>query len=272
MKIAAIEAMWDTEPAPASFTVFGFPDIGDAHDPRYAIKVPWVLGLIATRSLDKPIAGHPRTGRRARKAHRATASSPTARCSSCAQPRRRRRGAANSTSHVARSRLCAAAEEHTRRYRQRDRRPRSSRRPDDTVPDVPVLFWSFRFMVGFGFYFIALFAVAFYFASQAPTSSDRWFLRIALWSLPLPWLAAELGWFVAEYGRQPWVIDGVLPTFLARLQPPGRQCLLQSRRLCAVLQHARDRRCLSDGANTSGSGPEARRCPGSAVSSRRRED
>ena len=38
---------------------------------------------------------------------------------------------------------------------------------------------------------------------------------MALWSLPLPWIAAELGWFVAEVGRQPWVIEGVLPTFLA---------------------------------------------------------
>ena len=42
----------------------------------------------------------------------------------------------------------------------------------------------------------------------------RWFLRVALFSLPLPWIAAELGWIVAEYGRQPWAIDGLLPTFL----------------------------------------------------------
>jgi cytochrome d ubiquinol oxidase subunit I len=42
-----------------------------------------------------------------------------------------------------------------------------------------------------------------------------WFLKLALWSLPLPWIAAELGWVVAEYGRQPWAIVGVLPTFLA---------------------------------------------------------
>jgi len=39
--------------------------------------------------------------------------------------------------------------------------------------------------------------------------------RLALWAFPLPWLAAELGWFVAEHGRQPWAIEGVLPTFLA---------------------------------------------------------
>jgi len=42
----------------------------------------------------------------------------------------------------------------------------------------------------------------------------RWFLRVAFYTLPLPWVAAELGWLVAEYGRQPWVIEGVLPTFL----------------------------------------------------------
>jgi len=40
-------------------------------------------------------------------------------------------------------------------------------------------------------------------------------LRVCLWSLPLPWVAAELGWVVAEVGRQPWTIDGVLPTFLS---------------------------------------------------------
>jgi cytochrome d ubiquinol oxidase subunit I len=40
-------------------------------------------------------------------------------------------------------------------------------------------------------------------------------LRIAVLVMPLPWIAVELGWFVAEFGRQPWIIDGVLPTFLA---------------------------------------------------------
>ena len=42
----------------------------------------------------------------------------------------------------------------------------------------------------------------------------RWFLKLALVSLPLPWIAAELGWILAEVGRQPWIIEGVLPTFL----------------------------------------------------------
>ena len=42
----------------------------------------------------------------------------------------------------------------------------------------------------------------------------RWFLRAALLFLPLPWIAAELGWIVAEYGRQPWAVEGILPTAL----------------------------------------------------------
>ena len=47
------------------------------------------------------------------------------------------------------------------------------------------------------------------------TPAPRWLFRIALWSLPLPWIGIEIGWFLAEFGRQPWIIDGVLPTFLA---------------------------------------------------------
>jgi len=62
--------------------------------------------------------------------------------------------------------------------------------------------------------FIGLFALIFWDASHR-NFSRRWLLHVMLWSLPLPWIAAELGWIVAEYGRQPWAIDGVLPTFLA---------------------------------------------------------
>src|ERR1700730_15532275 len=56
MKIAAIEAMWNTQPAPASFTLFGIPDL-KAHITQYEVKIPWVLGLIATRSVSTPVPG-----------------------------------------------------------------------------------------------------------------------------------------------------------------------------------------------------------------------
>jgi cytochrome d ubiquinol oxidase subunit I len=83
-----------------------------------------------------------------------------------------------------------------------------------TIPNVPVLFWSFRLMVACGFWLVLLFGTAFYLSATRKLARYRWFLIASLLSLPLPWLAAELGWVVAEYGRQPWVIEGVLPTAL----------------------------------------------------------
>jgi cytochrome d ubiquinol oxidase subunit I len=85
----------------------------------------------------------------------------------------------------------------------------------DTVPRVAPLFWSFRIMVAIGFYLIAFFAAAFWFACKHNFQDKPWFLKMAAWSLPLPWIAIECGWFIAEYGRQPWAVEGVLPTFYA---------------------------------------------------------
>ena len=85
----------------------------------------------------------------------------------------------------------------------------------DTVPNVAPLFWAFRVMVAVGMYLILFFGVAFWLASRGRLDSRRGLLKVALWSLPLPWVAIESGWFVAEYGRQPWVIEGVLPTYYA---------------------------------------------------------
>jgi len=89
-----------------------------------------------------------------------------------------------------------------------------TRAANSTIPNVPVLFWSFRVMVGLGLWFIALFAFSFWLSAKRQL--DRWlpYLWAALLTLPLPWVAAELGWVVAEYGRQPWVIVGVMPTAL----------------------------------------------------------
>jgi cytochrome d ubiquinol oxidase subunit I len=83
-----------------------------------------------------------------------------------------------------------------------------------TIPRVAPLFWSFRLMVSIGLWILMVFAGCFYFLARRNVAPQRWLLRIAVCSIPLPWIAAELGWIVAEYGRQPWIISGVLPTFL----------------------------------------------------------
>jgi len=211
MKIAAIEAMWNTEPAPASFTVVGLPDLA-THTTLYQVKVPWVLGLIATRSVDTPVPGinelvglaHDRikngliayeTILAIRKAPhdaalRAKLDAHVTDLGYALLLKRQRGDIENATE----AQIAQAA--------------------SSTIPNVPVLFWAFRFMVGFGLWFIALFALAFWLSAKRRLDRHRLFLWAALLSLPLPWLASELGWIVAEYGRQPWAVEDVLPTFL----------------------------------------------------------
>jgi len=85
----------------------------------------------------------------------------------------------------------------------------------DTIPKVAPLFWSFRIMVAAGFLMLFIFAASFYYCARRQAGQKRWLLKMALWGIPLPWIAAETGWFVAEYGRQPWSIGEVLPTYLS---------------------------------------------------------
>jgi len=76
-------------------------------------------------------------------------------------------------------------------------------------------------MVALGILFLFIFSASFYFLIRKQLAPQRWLLRLAVFSIPLPWIAAELGWIVAEYGRQPWTISGILPTHLSAstLQP-----------------------------------------------------
>jgi len=70
-------------------------------------------------------------------------------------------------------------------------------------------------MVGAGFLMLFIFAASFFYCAKRTAGQKRWLLKLALYSIPLPWLAAEAGWFVAEYGRQPWAIGEILPTAMA---------------------------------------------------------
>ncbi len=83
------------------------------------------------------------------------------------------------------------------------------------MPTVWPLFWGFRIMVALGFSFIGTMAYFFYRASFKGMHYPRPALWLAVIMIPAPWIAAELGWVVAEFGRQPWTVDGVLPTAMS---------------------------------------------------------
>ncbi len=91
----------------------------------------------------------------------------------------------------------------------------SLRSPEDAIPSVPVSFYTFHLMVMLGFYFIFLFSLALYYLFRGTLLKNRWFLLIALFSIPLPYVAGELGWVLAEMGRQPWIIQDLMPVSAA---------------------------------------------------------
>jgi len=84
--------------------------------------------------------------------------------------------------------------------------------PKDLRPPVASTFWSFRAMIILGFLFLVLNATAFVKSRRDRLESSPIFLRIILYSIPLPYLANQLGWIVAEVGRQPWIVYNVLKT------------------------------------------------------------
>lgn len=207
-KLAAMEAMWETEPAPASFNVFAIPDQKNMKN-DFVIRIPYVLGFIATRSYDTPIPGIREIVRtnegRIQKGILAVAALDRMR--------------AHPDDLEARQQF----EENQKDLgfglllRKYARDPAKAtpaeihRAALATIPRVTPLFWSFRVMVGLGFAFFALFALAFYYSSRNSCHKKPWLLKWSLYFIPMPYLASELGWFVAEYGRQPWSIYGLLP-------------------------------------------------------------
>ena len=218
VKLAAIEAEWETEPAPAGLTLFGRPNDKDQRT-DYALKVPYALGLIATRSTDKQVTGikelkaqHEVRIRNGMHAYAVLT---------------RLKG--GDTSPAARAAFLALQPELGFGLLLKKYTPnvidateaQIAAAVGDTIPKVAPLFWSFRIMVGLGLLFLLIFSASFYFLVRQRLAKQRWLLRLAVVAIPLPWVAAELGWVVAEYGRQPWTIAGILPTHLSAstLQP-----------------------------------------------------
>ena len=83
---------------------------------------------------------------------------------------------------------------------------------DELVPNVPLVYWSFRVMVGLGGFLLLLMIVVLWAERKGKMQQLTWLQHMALWSIPLVYLAGQAGWIVAEVGRQPWVIEGLLPT------------------------------------------------------------
>ena len=212
VKLAAIEAEWETHPAPAAFTLIGWPNEAEQRT-DYAIKIPAVLGLIATRSLTEEVKGiadikrdHADRMVRGQEAYQLMEQIRAGDSSDATLTRFNEiqgdlgyglllAGYTDNVAQATSAEIQAAV--------------------NASVPKVWPLFWSFRIMVGSGFLMLVLFACAFWYSTKRTMKKPTWLLKFSLLSLPLPWIASEAGWFIAEYGRQPWAIGEILPTHMA---------------------------------------------------------
>ena len=86
---------------------------------------------------------------------------------------------------------------------------------EDVVPPVALSFYSFHIMVALGTWFTLLFAIVLFFLSKRDIMKYPIILKLALWSIPLGYIASEAGWVVAEVGRQPWAIQDLMPVGIA---------------------------------------------------------
>ncbi|RIX41976.1 MAG: cytochrome bd-I ubiquinol oxidase subunit CydA [Rhodocyclales bacterium GT-UBC] len=211
-KLAAIEAMWETEPAPAGFNLIASIN-EETQSNNWAIKIPYVLGLIATRSTSETLPGI----REIRAENKERVKQGIEAVIALEALRKNPQDAELLASfnkvekHLGYGLLVKKYSEDVRLATPEI----IERAAHDSVPKVAPLFWTFRLMVVLGFALFALFALAFWASIKNTFQQKPWLLRWALYFIPAPWVAIHSGWIVAEYGRQPWTVFGVLPTHLS---------------------------------------------------------
>lgn len=211
-KIAAMEAIWETHEAPAPLTLFAIPD--EAAQMNHAqIDLPWLFGLMGTRSLSTEIPGIKEL---------------------TAQAEQRIVNGQKAVGVLDQLRKDPSNEQLREQFLavrddlgfglllKRYTNDVTTATPEmikqaaaDTIPSVTPMFWSFRIMVGSGLAMALVFVLGLFYSFRKEIADKTWYLRLAVLALPLPWIASEAGWFVAEFGRQPWTIYNVLPTHLS---------------------------------------------------------
>ena len=88
-------------------------------------------------------------------------------------------------------------------------------KPEDVIPPVGIVFWAFRFMIGLGMLMLLELLVVGWLAWKDKLTGKRWLMIAALACIPLVYICGQSGWIVAEVGRQPWTIQGLLPVNVA---------------------------------------------------------
>ncbi|WP_298219373.1 cytochrome ubiquinol oxidase subunit I [Halothiobacillus sp.] len=213
-KIAAMEAMWKTEEAPAPFNLMAWPN-QEKQENSWAIQIPYLLTPLLTHTMDMKIPGiaeieasnalRIKNGIQAVEALKILSGNPTD-AAAMAQFKAheqdlgygflvKRYAPEQDVSKATDADIALAAK--------------------DTIPDVFAIYWTFRIMVGFAFLMLAFFIFGVIYSLRNDVENHPLFLRFSLWLIPVPFLACEMGWLTAELGRQPWTVYNLLPTWMS---------------------------------------------------------
>ena len=219
MKLAAMEALYDGGRGEGLTVVAGVnpfkqPDYASAEEPPMKIAMPKMLSFLATRNLEGYVPGINDIIKGGYTMPDGTTALPMS------EKMERGRLAITALDGYRKAKAAgdeSAAEGHRKTldenmeyfgYGYIDR-------AEQAVPYIPICFWAFRAMVGLGVLFLLFFAVAVFLAYKKDLTRLRWFHVAGMALLPLGYIASEAGWLVAEFGRQPWAIQDMLPTWVA---------------------------------------------------------
>lgn len=213
-KLAAMEAMWQTEKAPASFNIATWPLQGEQRN-AWSIQIPYVLTPLLTHTLDTTVPGIDMI--EADAARRIKSGIPAVEALKVLS--------GDPTNAQALAQFNAHKDDLgygflVKRYAQGQDVSKATdediaKASKDSIPNVFTIFWVFRIMVGCGLLMLAYFVISVILSLRGDVTRQRWFLKLAPWMIPVPFIACEMGWVTAEVGRQPWTVFGVLPTWMS---------------------------------------------------------
>jgi cytochrome bd ubiquinol oxidase subunit I len=213
-KLAAMEALWQTEKPPMAFNVIAIPSQSERKN-LWELQIPAALSLLVTHSLDGTVPAADVLMERAAQRIRNGIPAVEALKRLSGNP-----GDAQAMAQFKAHEMDLGYGFLAARYAP-DQDP-SKATPADieraaagTMPLVWPVFWAFRIMVGFGLLMLAYFVLSVIYTLFDQVERRRIFLRFALWAIPVPFVACETGWLVAEVGRQPWTVYEILPTWMS---------------------------------------------------------
>lgn len=210
-KMAAIEAQWNTQPAPASWVAIAWPD-QEKQQNYFSVNIPYALSLIATHSLTGTVEGiNPIIAKNEKRVasgiiaydalQKIWDNTATSGDKSAYRNHVNDLGFAylllpytNDVKNATPAQIAQAA--------------------TSAIPSVAICFWSFRIMIGLWALLFLLIIAGLIYSNRNTLENHPLFLRCCLWSIPLPFIAIEAGWILAEMGRQPWAVHDILPVFM----------------------------------------------------------